>query len=115
MAVGSGPPVRLDGPLPVRRPGCLLDVATIVPEPNEYWLNGAFIYPYPPDTGHAFDTCSEGSARTKKTPTNPESPHFGAFTAYVPIKCTAATVGADPAWFEARAVDVMEALESTIA
>lgn len=113
--VGYGPPVRLDGPLPQRRPGCLLDVATIVPEANDHWLNGARIYPFPPDAGFAHDPCLDGSPRVKQSPTAPELPHFGAFTAYVPIKCTAATVGPDTQWFQDRAVAVMNAVESTIA
>lgn len=115
MSVGYGPPVRIDGPLPVRRPGCLLDVATLIPTTDEHWINGVMVYPFPPDTGHVHDACSAGSTRTKANGTGPESPHFGSFTAYVPIKCTAATVGQDPAWFEARARAVLDALESTIA
>lgn len=113
--VGYGPPVRLDGPLPQRRPGCLLDVATVVPETDEHWLNGARIYPFPPDAGFVHDPCSSGSPRTKRNGTQPALPHFGAFTAYVPIKCTAATVGPDTQWFQDRAVLVMNAVESTIA
>ena len=113
--VGYGPPVRLDGPLPQKRSFTLLDVATIVPELDEHWLNGARILPYPGDTGHVHDPCATGSPATKNAGTLPESPHFGAFTGYLPVTCTSFSVGADAAWFKARAFAAFAAIESTIA
>lgn len=115
MSVGYGPPIRLDGPLPVRRPGCLLDIATLIPTVDDHWLNGAMVYPFPPDAGFVHDPCATGSPRTKRNGSQPELQHFGAYLGYVPIKCTAATVGSDPQWFENRARVVMNAVESTIA
>lgn len=114
-AVGYGPPVRLDGPLPQKRYSTLVDVATIVPEVDDHWMNGALVFPFPPDAGYVHDPCSSGSARTKRNGTAPDSPLFGAFTGYLPVKCTAASVGADPAWFRDRAEQAMAAVEATIA
>jgi hypothetical protein len=113
--VGYGPPQRLDGPLPQKRSFTLLDVATIVPELDDHWLNGALVMPYPDDTGHVHDPCASGSTATKDAGTLPESPHFGAFTGYLPVTCTSFSVGADATWFRDRAVAAFAAVESTIA
>lgn len=113
--VGYGPPVRLDGPLPQKRSFTLLDVATIVPELDEHWLNGALVMPYPDDTGHVHDACATGSSATKNGGVLPESPHFGAFTAYLPVTCTSFSIGANAQWFRDRAVAAFAAVEATIA
>lgn len=113
--VGYGVPVRLDGPLPQKRASTLLDVATLIDDPDEHWLNGALVLPYPSDAGHVSDPCASGSTRTKASGTLPESKHFGAFTAYLPVKCTTRGVGADPQWFVDRARAALVAVESTIA
>lgn len=113
--VGYGTPVRLDGPLPQKRSFRLFDVATLVPTVDDRWANGAKVLPYPDDTGHVFDPCSSGSSRQKDSGMLPESPHFGAFTAYLPVSCSSVSVGVDPAWFRDRALAALMAVESTIA
>lgn len=113
--VGYGPPVRIDGPLPQKRSYRLLDVATLIPTVDDHWANGAMVFPYPDDAGHVFDPCSSGSSRQKNPGTLPDSPHFGAFTGYLPVTCHAVSVGADAEWFRARALAALAAVESTIA
>lgn len=108
-----GPPVRLDGPLPVAPQYSLLNTVEVVVEPDERWGNGAQIYPYPVDPGFAWDPCSTGSLGGKETGATPPLPVFHAFTAYLPETCTSSRI-VSPDAFTARAELAFAAVESAI-
>lgn len=108
-----GPPVRIDGPLPVAPQYSLLNTAEVVIEPDERWANGAQIYPYPTDPGFAWDPCGVGSLGVKEEGTPPPLPVFQSFTAYLPETCTSSRI-VSPQAFAARAQLAFGAVESSI-
>jgi len=100
-------PVTLDGPLPVRPPFGIFSAADIIgPDLDASgvarWLNGATLYGYPPGVPELWDPCSEGTYRVKAEGDEAPTPSFGAVTLYLPITCTAGSVG-DPSTFSDRA------------
>lgn len=109
----AGPPVYLDGPLPRAPRYTLLDTATVVDEPDEHYLNGAQVRPYPPETGGRWDPCSTGSFREKLAGEDlGDIPLFGAFGVFVPIRCTGMDLQSDTDLQE-RALAVLAAVESS--
>ncbi len=80
MSTTLGPPVYLDGPLPVAPPFGLLSTATIVPSDDRFGVGGA-VWPYPPGLPTSWDGCSAGTFRTKADGEGWELPIFAAFTA----------------------------------
>lgn len=117
-ASNCGPRVVMDGPLP-RPPrfnlltvaiegGDVLDGDGSV---TERWGNGVQLYPYPGDLPGGFDPEATGTLRVKDEGNPVPLPSFNAFTAYQPIKCTAAGVDSDTA-FRARAVAALAATEA---
>lgn len=108
-----GPPVRIDGPLPVAPRYSLLNTATVVVEDDERWGNGAQVYSYPTDPGYSHDPCSTGSFRTKHAAAAPPLPTFESFTAYLPETCTSSRIVSQEA-FTARAQLAFAAVESAI-
>lgn len=123
--VGFGPLYRVDGPPPVPPLFGLLQTASapaqgvrIVPDTDdrgiERWMNGVEVFPYPPDTGGVYDTCSTASPRpTKGFGTTPTTPQYGAFAAYLAETCTSYKVW-DQDEYKARAVASFTAIESSI-
>lgn len=121
---GYGPPQRIDGPPPLPPKYGLVPSVPIIKPPikadgteDPHWLNGAAIYPYPPDCAKAFNSCStEQNLRTKQLKDYGDTvpnPIFQAFPVYLPITCSTATVGADAqGWFENRAAVALAAVES---
>ena len=93
MSTTLGPPIPLDGPLPVAPPFGLLTAATIVPSDLRFGVGGA-IWPYPPGTPDTWDPCSTGTFRTKNDGENWELPIFQSFTAYLGITCSSITAKA---------------------
>lgn len=121
-----GPPVRLDGPLPVAPLYSLLNTVQVLveqerstvpdvllPQEIDRWGNSAQIYPYPIDPGFAWDPCSTGSLGDKEAGTPPPLPVFHAFTAYLPETCTSSRI-VSPDYFTARAELAFAAVESAI-
>ena len=108
-----GPPVVLDdGHLPVAPPHSLLNTPGVVVSPGDpHWLSGAAVYPYPPGTPHEWDPCSTGTFRTKEEGDAFDSPHFASFVSYLPITCSAISIG-DPDEFARRAEIAMNAVQS---
>ena len=101
MSVTFGPPLVVDGPLPVAPEYNLLTVVRIIDDPDPHWQMGGAVYPYPTDVPLTFDPCSTGTFRTKDEGTLPDSPSIGAFTVYLPATCTAR--GVNPDDFDRRA------------
>ena len=119
VQITFGPPVRIDGPLPVAPPYGLVNTAEIVQETDERWANGAQVYPYPVDLGDSWDPCSTGSFAVKADGETPPLPIFAAFTAYLPETCTPSRImvgdmAASQAAFTARAQLAFAAKESAI-
>jgi hypothetical protein len=107
-----GPPVSLDGPLPVAPPSALLNVpGVLVGDESERWTNGVNVYPYPPGAPGAWDPCSSGTFRTKEEGDDWPLPMFASFVAYLPITCSAMSIG-DPEEFANRAELALNAVES---
>jgi hypothetical protein len=109
-----GPPVRIDGPLPVAPLYSLINTAEIVQEPDERWANGVQVYPYPVDLGDSWDPCFiNGSLADKAEGTPPPLPRFSSFTAYLPETCTSSRIVSQD-YFTARAALAFVAVESAI-
>ena len=104
-----GPPIYLDGPLPVAPPFGLLSAATIVPSDDRFGVGGA-VWPYPPGLPTTWAACSTGTFRTKADGTGWDLPIFEAFTAYLPITCS--TITAHSEGFADRARIAFAATES---
>lgn len=94
MSTTLGPPIYLDGPLPVAQPFSLLQAATIVPTDSDRLGVGGAVWPYPPGLPTSWDGCSAGTFRTKADGEGWELPIFAAFTVYLPITCSSITAHA---------------------
>ena len=107
-----GPPVRIDGPYPQPPRFRLVDVATIVPEAEDYWMSGAQVQAYPPDLPHTWNPCTPSeSTGTKEEGGLIPAPLFGAFTAYLAETCTSRGIVSEEQ-FTARALAAFGAVES---
>ena len=97
-------PVVIDGSVPVRRPFGIFSVADIIQEAKERWLNGGTVYGYPGGAPLLWDpSCREVPASPGKSEGGEvKTPSFGSVTMYLPITCTAASVG-NPDTFADRA------------
>lgn len=105
-----GPPIYLDGPLPVAPQHSLLATATIVPTDSDRLGVGGAVWPYPPGLPLTWAPCSTGTFRTKADATGWDLPIFNAFTVYLPITCSSITAHSDG--FEDRARLALQATES---
>jgi hypothetical protein len=101
MSQTLGPPVYLDGPIPVAPPFSLLNTATLVPTDDERFGVGGALWPYPPGLPHAYASCSTGTFRTKADGDGWDLPIFSAVAIYLPITCSSITAHA--AGFKERA------------
>ncbi len=108
-ATTLGPPVFVDGPLPVAPPFSLVQTATIVPSDLRFGVGGA-VWPYPPGLPGSWDPCSTGTFRAKDAGEEWELPIFQAFTAYLGITCSTITAHIDG--FADRAAIAFAARES---
>lgn len=107
-----GPPVTLDGPLPVAPPHSLLKVPGVLQEDgSDRWINGVTVYSYPDDLPATWDPCSAGTYREKNEGTGVPLPVFASFVVYLPITCTAMGIGVSDE-FANRAEIAMNAVES---
>src|SRR5215471_5117457 len=105
-----GPPVRLDGPLPVAPPYRLLSVPGVLQGSEDRMLNGAAVWGYPGDAPSLWEPCSTGTFRTKTSTSTWKQPVFTPVVGYLPIQCS--TISDVPEEFERRAKAVMEATVS---
>lgn len=116
-----GPPISLNGSLPVPPLHSLLTVrwpwenagpeGVLVPVEDEHYLNGAQIYGYPISLPETWDPCAEGTFRTKAEGEAFPVPIFASFGIYLPITCTALSIS-DPDEFRDRAMAALDARES---
>lgn len=95
MSATLGPPIYIDGPIPVAPSRGLLSAATIVPPGSERFGVGAAIWPYPPDLPQSWAPCSDGTYRTKADGEGWDLPVFNAFELYIPITCSTITAKSD--------------------
>ena len=108
-----GPPVFLDGPLPVAPPGSLLEIPGVVVSTGDTrWMNGASVWAYPTEEPQSWDPCYTGTFRTKAEGDGSLTATFGAYVAYIPITCSAITVGEKFDEFRDRAEKAMDAVMS---
>lgn len=110
MTTTMGPPISLDGPLPVAPSRSLLNTVQIVPTGSERFGVGGAVWPYPPGLPSSYDPCSTGTFRLKADAEGWDLPLFNAFTVYLPITCS--TVTAHAPGFEDRARLAFAATES---
>lgn len=108
-----GPPIVLDdGHLPVAPPHSLLNTPGVLKDPpDEHWLSGATVYPYPEGPGGTWDPCSTGTFRTKDEGVGVDLNSFASFVVYLPITCSTMSIG-NPREFMGRAERALEAVES---
>lgn len=136
--VGFGPLERIDGPPPVRPLYGLLQAADVAaagvrlvvdtePGPGDLgvapgildplagtqrWLNGAEVYPYPPDLADVHDPCAQGTySIAKGFGAALKHPLFGAMTVHLDETCTTSRILTQEE-FRARAVAALSAVES---
>jgi hypothetical protein len=94
MSTTLGPPLALDGPLPVAPSRSLLATATIVPPGSDRFGVGGAVWPFPPGLPLSWSPCSDGTFRTKEDGSGWELPIFESFTVYLPITCSSITAHA---------------------
>lgn len=104
----------VDGPPPEAPSYGILDTARIVPEGNEYWMNGVEVWTYPSDLPGTHDPCATGSQVTQKSAGTGLSAQqdFGAFTVYSPETCTSRVMSQIDEEFKRRATVQLAATES---
>jgi len=94
MSQTLGPPLSLDGPLPVAPLRSLLNTVTVIDSPDLRFGVGGVVWPYPPGLPESFDPCSTGTFRTKSEGEGWDLPQFQPFTVYLPITCSSITAAA---------------------
>lgn len=103
-----GPALDIDGPLPVAPPHSLLSIPGVVVADGDRWKSGINVDGYPDDVPLLWEPCSSGTFREKSEGTATPQPRFDAFGMYVPITCSALSVG-DWRDYAGRAEAVLEA------
>ena len=113
-SITFGPPVVLDGPLPVAPPRSLLTVPGVLQQDpgDDRWMNGVAVWGYPEDEPELWDPCSTGTYETKSDVSSFSTPEFGAFVVYLPITCSSFTVASDPGGFAQKAETALDAVQS---
>lgn len=81
-------PVSIDGPLPLAPPYGLVPTVEIINDPDEYWINGAQVWGYPPGNPSAIGGCVNGTFAVKDIAEGAINPTFGAITTYLAFQCT---------------------------
>lgn len=105
-----GPPVALDGPLPVPPEYALLSAITIVEDADPHWLMGGDVWGFPEELPQAIDPCASGTFRIKDEGGEQPRGLFGSYALYLPITCTASAIDQDT--FQDRAILTFRATES---
>lgn len=124
-SVTFGPPLVLDGPIPEAPPRRLLSVPGVLQNPGgeddprlgndrerDRWMNGVSVYGYPEGEAFPWNPCSTGTWETKSDESSFPNPDFGAFTAYLPLSCSAFSLASDPEAFAKRAEVALDAIIS---
>lgn len=105
-----GPPVMIEGPLPVAPPRSLLTVPGVLQDDGDSrWMNGAAIWGYPEGQPDTWDPCSSGTFEVKSDESTFSTPDFAAFVAYLPITCSSFSLAQDPEGFAERAEIALDA------
>jgi hypothetical protein len=105
-----GPPVVLDGPLPVAPPRSLLSVPGVLQDPGDgRWMNGVALWGYPSDVPSTVDPCAAGTYADKASTSTLPTPTFAAFTAYLPVSCSSFSIASDPEGFAMKAERALDA------
>lgn len=92
--IAVGPALAIDGPLPVAPPFSLVETpGVLVDDGSDRWINGVNVYGYPSDTPDTWEPCATGTFRTKSDASEQPTPRFDSFVIYLPISCTAASMG----------------------
>lgn len=108
-----GPPIVIDGPLPVAPLRSLLKVpGVVVPTPDDRWMNGVALWGYPEDVPDTWDPCGTGTYEIKSDVSSILTPDFGAFVVYQPVTCSAFSIASDPAGFAQKAEIALDARQS---
>lgn len=114
-SVTFGPPVVIDGPLPVAPLRSLLTVPGVLQEgagdtAHERWMNGLALFGYPVGLPETWDPCGDASPEnTKSDESSILTPDFAAFVAYIPVTCSSFSLATDPAGFAQRAEIALDA------
>lgn len=103
-AMTFGPPVVLDGPLPVAPRHSLLKTPGVLQPPaDEHWMNGHALWGYPEEVPDTWDPCSTGTFADKNDESTIPTPDFAAFAAYIPVTCSSFTLASNPQHFADKA------------
>ena len=76
---------------------------------GDRWMNGVSLWGYPDGTPQDWDPCSVGTYRPKHGDSNIPTPDFAAYTAYLPVTCSAFSIAQDPEGFALKAEIAMDA------
>ena len=85
-SVAVAPFTTIDGPVPQAPRHHLFTVAESV---ERRWRGGVGVWAFPPDLPSGDDPCASGTFDTKDGGAEYENPNFSAFTAYLPVVCSA--------------------------
>jgi len=108
-----GPPIVIDGPLPVAPLRSLLKVpGVVVSTSDDRWMNGVALWGYPEDVPSTWDPCGTGTYEFKSDDSNIPTPDFGAFVVYQPVTCSAFSIASDPDGFAEKAEIALDAMQS---
>jgi hypothetical protein len=109
-----GPPVMIDGPLPVAPPRSLLKVPGVLQENTGdlRWMNGGAVWGYPEGLPQTWDPCYTGTFETKTDAYAAATPDFAAFVIYLPVVCSSFSLAHDPEGFGMRAEVALDAIAS---
>lgn len=133
--VTFGPPVAIDGPLPVAPTRSLLTVPGVLqtdrtlnsdgdlvekvtldaagdPIRKDRWMNGVAVYGYPDSLPDVWEPCETGTFAVKTDESSFQTPDFGSFVAYVPITCSSFSLASDPDGFAQRSEVALDAVIS---
>lgn len=115
--VTYGPPVMLDGPLPVAPSRSLTSVHGVLQDTpiDEHWVSGVHLWGYPAEVPEAWNPCSAGTYKTKSDTSSLPTPYFDAFVGYLPVTCSSFSLANDPEGFAERAEIALNANISYIA
>src|SRR5262245_26066035 len=113
MATGVGPPVALDGPLPVAPSQSLLNTPGIVVDADSTRvLNGANVWFYPTGCSDLWEPCSGGTFRTKSSTSAQITELFDPFVVYKTVTCS--TIGLGSGQIEVLARRAEAVLDATL-
>lgn len=115
MPPNYGPTISIDGPIPSPPALTLVNAARTVVEPDDRWMNGATVWPFPRDLPDVFDYCqassSAGHTKDAGTPTSIISETWGAYDVLEGITCTTGAFANEVDEWKRRVTLALEAYE----